>query len=77
MPMPPGGEILGLAHEAIRPPRHQMSRARDNSVATARADIILDRGCRRDRLHIPEPVPLGLGVPSAEQCAAQVNRSIF
>src|SRR6185312_16134769 len=60
VPVTPCRKIVGLAHQAIGPPRDDVRRARSDLLAAAGTGVVLERGRGCERLNAPEPVTLRL-----------------
>ena len=73
VPVPPGGEVVGLTHEPVGAPGHDVRGDRGNLDSAAGAGVVLHRGGGGQRLHGPQAVPFGFGVRMTEQGAGQVD----
>src|SRR5690606_18593105 len=72
-----GGAVVTPAEDAAGPHRHAVSRTDRDTEAASGADILLDRGCRTLRLHVPQPVAARLGVLHATEDALHIERLGF
>lgn len=77
VPVPAGGKVARLPHEAIRPPGHGVSDTGRDLKATTRADVDLGGVCGGERLDIPQPVTLLHGREPPGQHTAEVEGVLF